>query len=313
MTKKAAIFCSQGLGDGLLFFTLAHNIQKNGWDVVVYHPFLQEMQSWFPSFVIKPFPKEEEIQRILSNVDYILINEDKQLIKQKIQKVSKTNFFEKSFFFKATTCTKADPKITLIDPKKSMVENLVDFSKKTLGVENVFFANGIVPLKDLTFQKFPERVCIHPTSNDIERNWPKEKFLALAKKLRDKNFVPVFLTAPFERDRWSWIEKEFELPKIASLEEMAAYIYESGFFIGNDSGLGHLASCLQIPTMTIFTTKRKEKLWRPSFGRSATIYPLSFLPNFKNFRWRDKYWAKGISVNRVFRKFLTLTNSFPKS
>jgi ADP-heptose:LPS heptosyltransferase len=281
---------------------------------------LQDLQEWFPSINIKSFPKDsieiseiEKIKQSLSFMDYILMNEDKHPIKQEIQKISKEKFPQKSFFFKATTCAKADPKISLIDPQKSMVENLVDFCKNQLGIKEVFSSNGIVSIKGINFQKFPQRVCIHPTSNDVERNWPKEKFFALAKKLKQQKFSPSFLTAAFERKEWLWVEEEgFDLPKIFSLDEMASYIYESGFFIGNDSGVGHLASSLKIPTLTIFTTKRKEKLWRPSFGKSMTIYPLPFLPNFKNFRWRDQYWEKGISVNRVFRKFCSLTKEFVK-
>lgn len=304
MGRQAVIFCSQGLGDGVLFCSLAHNFQKNGWKVTFYHPFLQQLEKWFPSFTIRPFPVDEEIEKILSEADIILINEDNHPIKQKIQTLSREKFLKKSFFFKATTCKRVDHKNTLIDPQKSMVENLVDFCEKRQQLQEVFFDSGLKPISGLTFQKHPQRICIHPMSNDPQRNWPKEKFFDLAKKLKEKNFQPIFLTASFERDFWLWVEKDFSLPKISSLEEMASYIYESGFFIGNDSGVGHLASALKIPTMTIFTTKRKEKLWKPSFCEGISICPLPFLPNFKHCRLRDKYWEKGISVKRVFRNFM---------
>jgi len=44
--KKAIIYASHGLGDGLIFLSLAYNLNKKGYKVDLFHPFLEKMQSW---------------------------------------------------------------------------------------------------------------------------------------------------------------------------------------------------------------------------------------------------------------------------
>ena len=70
------------------------------------------------------------------------------------------------------------------------------------------------------------------------------------------NEVPVFIT-------------ENNNPIFSSLEELTSFLYESAFFIGNDSGPGHVASALNIPTLTIGQTKdlidNSFELWTNDF------------------------------------------------
>jgi ADP-heptose:LPS heptosyltransferase len=40
----------------------------------------------------------------------------------------------------------------------------------------------------------------------------------------------------------SFANARFAMPDFQSLSDVAAFIYESGRFVGNDSGLAHLAS-----------------------------------------------------------------------
>jgi ADP-heptose:LPS heptosyltransferase len=79
--------------------------------------------------------------------------------------------------------------------------------------------------------------------------------------------------------------------------------------IGNDSGIGHLASNLKIPTLTIFASRRKKTLWRCDFFQNDIIYPLPLI-NIKGFRIRDKYWYKTIFVFNILKKFNKLTKNY---
>ena len=60
---KSAIFSCLGLGDGLIASVLANNLQLNGSTVTLFHPFLKQLQSWFPSIEISPFPPVEQLSR----------------------------------------------------------------------------------------------------------------------------------------------------------------------------------------------------------------------------------------------------------
>ena len=159
-----------------------------------------------------------------------------------------------------------------------------------------------------TFRAREKRVVIHPTSNDPKRNWKKERFLSLASKLKERGYTPSFCVSPSERKEWEGI-KGVELPSFPSLKEVALYLHESGFLIGNDSGLGHLASNLGIPTLTISGNPKRVRLWRPDWAVGVVkTLPLP-LPNFKgiNLRLRENVWQRFITVNGAYKAFEELT------
>ena len=74
--------------------------------------------------------------------------------------------------------------------------------------------------------------------------------------------------------------------------------------IGNDSGVGHLASCLGIPTLTICRSQMAANFWRPGWSKGAVITPPAWVPNLKGLRLRDQHWQKFISVKKVYKTFI---------
>lgn len=302
MTKRVDIFCSKGLGDGLIFFTLAENLYKNGFEVTCYHNFLYELQEWFPHFKIKRASFEGFTFSSLIEDDLIVINGDETPFSVALVKETKGKFKNKSFVLRPTTCKKGGGGDFRFDVTVSMVQNLLNFSTSHLNLKNVSPSIGITPPKKLLFRKETKRVLLHPMSNDPQRNWPAEKFLKLAKKLKEASFHPHFMIAPHERSLWKG--DEYPIESCKTISELASYIYESGFLIGNDSGLGHLASALNIPTLILFATKRKEPFWRPGWRVGKTLSPFSCLPNIKGARLQDRYWHKFLSTSRVFKAFL---------
>jgi ADP-heptose:LPS heptosyltransferase len=93
------------------------------------------------------------------------------------------------------------------------------------------------------------------------------------------------------------------MPFFPSLNLLAHFIYESGYLIGNDSGLGHLASALGIPTLTLCRRKAWANMWAPSFSKGVVVTPQSWIPNIRGLRLRDRYWKKFISVSMAERAF----------
>jgi ADP-heptose:LPS heptosyltransferase len=73
--------------------------------------------------------------------------------------------------------------------------------------------------------------------------------------------------------------------------------------IGNDSGIGHLASCLNLPTLIICRSKIAAPFWRPGWTSGEVILPPAWIPNLKGLRFRDKYWQKSITVPKVLKSF----------
>lgn len=307
--KKALVYSSNGLGDGLLFLVISNNLSKNGYLVDTYHPFLSELNRWFDYTNIKPYPKDSQNLEFLKDYDLLIINSDYLPLNKEIVKYIKNNFKNHSYELHPSTCKGKNPPIGNLkfDIKKTVVENLNFFCKNILNLQNVESTNSIKPLKNLTYRKYKNRIVIHPSSKDIEKNWPKEKFKELCDKLKIMGYEPNFILTDSERKQFE--DLNIEIPKFNNLEERASYIYESGYMIGNDSGIAHLASSLKIPTLTIFSTKRKEKFWKPSFfiGKTVISWPLI---NISHLRLREKYWKKTITVKRVLNNFIKLVKMY---
>ena len=298
--KKAAVFCSHGLGDGLIFLSLAYNLSKNGFTVDTYHPSLLELQNWVKYTKLKKEPLEENILETLKNYDLIIINSDYREINKKIKDCILKNYADIFFELHPTTCkSKSNPIGSMrFDFHKNIMLNLKDFCEKKLDIK-YFEANDLLtPFSKLTHRKNKNRIIIHPTSKDIEKNWPNRKYEMLCVKLKKRGFDCKIILTKDEKKNYV---TNFETPEFNNLSELACYIYESGYKIGNDSEISHLASLLNIPTLTIFSTKRKMRFWRPFKNNSVVVsFPLI---NIKGLRLREKYWKYTISVRRVLKKF----------
>jgi len=310
--KKALVYCSKGLGDGLIFLIVSKNLNKNGYKVDTFHPFLSELGHWFKYTSIKPYPNADTNFEFLNEYDLLIINSDYNELNQRLVNHAKKHHFEKTYELHPSACKgKNPPKGDLkFNSEITVKENLAIFCENNLNLSNVLFSNDISIPSHLKYRKYKKRVVLHPTSNNINRNWPKEKFLRLAKKLKHRGFQPSFILAGHEK---KYFEKfiDFNIPELKNLDQMASFIHESAFFIGNDSGVAHLASTLKIPTLTIFSTKRKQKFWKPSFHIDETIVSWPLI-NVKGLRLREKFWKKTISVKKVLNGFERLTKKFER-
>lgn len=310
MKDKCAIFCSKGIGDGLLFCTLAHNLVKNGYLVEVFHNELGQLQDLFPHFSILKYPEKEQAASLLEGYDHLFINADTSEINQHIRKIAKNNHPQKTKEFWPSSSKKVVGDFAF-NKEKSVVDNLLDFCKNHLKLKRLEKSNGIKPLKDLCFRKHKNRIIIHPESSKLQNNWPAKKFVKLALHLKKQQFEPVFIVSKQERPRWEKMKMPFiKMPIFSTLQDVASYVYESGYFIGNDSGIGHLASSLKIPTLCIFSSRRKQFLWSPGFTLTFGVCPWPFLPHIKGFRFRDKYGVKLIEIFRVKKRFLQLMQTY---
>lgn len=302
---KAGIFSCLGLGDGLISFVLAQNLHLNGYAVTAFHPFLSSMQQWFPHFSIEPFPKS--LTETLDSLDQIFIFLEKSESMAQVISLALQFHRHKTIILNPIATKNRDYPYWeegRFDGTRCFVDNLYTFSTERLRFPVRSKSNGIAPDPSLIYRKEPKRVLLHPTSSRIGKNWSWEKFLQLANQLEMNGFTPVFLLTKEEREQY--VISERAAPLFPDLNALASYIYESGYFIGNDSGPGHLASCLNIPTLSIFRNKETARFWRPGWAPSTVICPSSWIPNLKGLRWRDRYWQKWISVTDVLHRFFQL-------
>jgi heptosyltransferase-3 len=314
MSPRAALFCHNGLGDGVNSLVLSNNLHLNGWKIDTYQNSIGSMQNWFPHLPVLPYPNMEELPDLLSRYDeYFVCNNDTDPFVQKLMREGKKKIPDrmKIIYLYPSPNIVREPYYAdcLTDPKASIAENFRLFCRNILHLPRVVQGNGFIPPEGLVHRKYPNRVVIHPTSSRITRNWPKEKFVKLALHLKKEGYSIHFIPGgKKEQEEWEDVKAiDLHVESFATLDLLARYIYESGYHIGNDSGLGHLASALSIPTLTFCRRRAWANMWAPSFHRGIVLTPHPWIPNIRGLRIRDRHWKSCITVGMAQRAFRKLS------
>jgi len=120
----------------------------------------------------------------------------------------------------------------------------------------------------------PRRLVLAPGANWPGKRWPVAHYAALAEELRDDFDSLVLLGNAADVAEAGNRLDALALPTLnlmgrTSLIEATALMRQATLFVGNDSGLGHLASAAGIPSVTVFGPGRPER-YRP-WGSRATL------------------------------------------
>jgi ADP-heptose:LPS heptosyltransferase len=116
--------------------------------------------------------------------------------------------------------------------------------------------------RNLVLTKYPHllqrrTVVIHAISAAAGKQWPAERFAHVADELNLKAHAEIlFLAAPSEAKKLSHIKslckQSHQFETELSLPEVVAAIAEASVFIGNDSGLAHIAAAVGTPEVVIW-------------------------------------------------------------
>jgi heptosyltransferase III len=93
-------------------------------------------------------------------------------------------------------------------------------------------------------------VVIHPFASLPEKTWPAERFIEVARHLRETNGLePVFLAGPMD-DTAPF--SEFHVWRNAPLADVKSLMSGASLFVGNDSGPAHVAAAFGVPVIVLF-------------------------------------------------------------
>jgi ADP-heptose:LPS heptosyltransferase len=124
-------------------------------------------------------------------------------------------------------------------------------------------------------------LTIHPGSGSRRKNWSSDKFAELIGAARKGGLGVLVLEGEADRDsvRRLRLETSESLPVVKELDLMtlAALLTRSRAYVGNDSGVSHLAAALNILTFALFGPTRAA-VWAPR-GPRARVLPFSTNPN----------------------------------
>lgn len=278
-----AVYAAKGLGDGLLSMIIANQLSLLGHQVTLFSDVLQSLQSWSPHVVIKPYPMASALSDELASFGQVIAADFTPVSRMLDPDQRYTILYQSKF-----------------DKSKTMVANLVAYLHRVWNPHATAETGLRVP-SGLIHRQYLDRVVIHPTSGEDSKNWLPGKFMRLARELLEKGLSPVFVVSPSEQSVWEWVEpRGFSLVVPADIDQLGRYLYESGYVIDNDSGIGHFASLLLIPTLSLFARASYSRLWRPGWCTGSVVTPFWSLPGS---RLKQLYWKELLSVRRVVRAF----------
>jgi heptosyltransferase-3 len=294
---RFAVVCAAGIGDALILEITSHYLRLQGHKVVTFSDHLSQFGKWLPKAVCRNQPKVEEIKETFEEFDAVIVQHDntekaRAILRLRPEKQVYTFYTNYRLSKHGPLCSKND---VVFDEKVTMVANVKEALSKLFGIDARGGENGLQAPENLEYRKYKRRIAIHPTSTMSWKNWSKGKFLQVAKLLKKEDYDPVFITSPKERAEWGAVE-------LASLSDLASFLYESGSFLGNDSGPGHLASYFKLPHLIIGRQERQMKLWRPGWRLGEIVTAPSWIPNWKSWRIRDEKWQMFISSRKVIKE-----------
>jgi heptosyltransferase III len=121
-------------------------------------------------------------------------------------------------------------------------------------------------------------IALGPTANWTGKVWPPERFAALFHELRARlpDARALVLAGPGEQERalatplLTALPDAIDLAGRLSLPEVAACLARAALFVGNDSGLMHLAAATGTPTLGLFGPTPMEE-YAPAGRRTAAV------------------------------------------
>ena len=173
------------------------------------------------------------------------------------------------------------------------------------------------------FLKLKNSIAIGASANWPAKIWPSKNFVKLIQMfLKEKQFGKkksiVFFGSSKDLKNIKKITKHLKKFKVKNfcgklnLIEVAAHLKKCKIFIGNDSGLMHIASASGIPTLGLFGPSLESR-YAPK-GNNAyyirTKKTFNQLTGAKNFDWNTKKnLMSSLSANDVFNKIKKILTS----
>jgi ADP-heptose:LPS heptosyltransferase len=107
---------------------------------------------------------------------------------------------------------------------------------------------------------------VHPSSLFFTKQWSAENFARVVDWLAEKGLSAIAVSSPSESSVLKELSVKAKAPVITAsdltLPEITALASAASIFVGNDSGIAHIAAAVNIPTVVVFGSSNRVH-WRP--------------------------------------------------
>lgn len=122
-----------------------------------------------------------------------------------------------------------------------------------------------------------KKVLLGLGATDLNRKYPVEMYLVALKEIVKKNVVFVIVGGNSEIEDANFIQENLPAEKVlnlagkTTLRETEAIISQTDYYIGNVTGIMHMAAAAQIPVLTLY--REAEEMDKISFGGEFKGFP----------------------------------------
>jgi predicted lipopolysaccharide heptosyltransferase III len=135
-----------------------------------------------------------------------------------------------------------------------------------LGVPDSASSSLAQKLSNIGFDGSESIAMIHPTAAFDTKRWSVENFARVIEVLRRRGLAPVVVVAPHEKETAQALTAESTAgPAVLSdlsLPQVIALAARAKLFVGNDSGIAHIAAAAGAPCVVVFGSSNRNH-WRP--------------------------------------------------
>ncbi len=165
--------------------------------------------------------------------------------------------------------------VSVVRPVPARREPIVRHHLRSVGAAP---ADDRAPALQLPAEPRLRRIGIAPGSGSARKNWPLDRFAAVADALRPDAKV-MWLLGPAEEELRPQAAAGDLIVRGRPLIRTAQAISSCALLLGNDSGLSHLAAALSVPVVALFAVS-DPAVWAPapSGGPVLVITPSSVVP-----------------------------------
>ncbi len=147
---------------------------------------------------------------------------------------------------------------------------------------------------------------MHPAAAFETKRWAAANFARVAEDLAARGFSVIAIVAPNERQVSSELMENSSARIVAftdlSLPEVTALAARSRLFVGNDSGVAHIAAAVRVPSVVIFGSSNVAH-WRPWAVAPALVVreelPCQPCPGYTCAEFDAPECIRRVSVERV--------------
>ena len=129
-------------------------------------------------------------------------------------------------------------------------------------------------LRDVRLDGGQDFALIHPAAAFDSKTWAAENFARVAEYLRERGLASIIVAAPGEERVIDALGSHARVPVVAftdlTLPEVTALAARARLFVGNDSGIAHIAAAVRTPSVIVFGSSNVAH-WRPWTNAPAEV------------------------------------------